>query len=266
MVSQGLRSQLVDAVVDHKRLRRGQSHAFQYRVFYGLIDLEELPQIDKSLWTFSSRGFGIYGLSKQDFINFGHASIKENIAAWLLSQGHSFKVDRVLVFAHLRSFGINFNPLSVFFIESSGQTYCVAEVDNTFGEAKLFFLGALDTNGKLLKRIPKHYYVSPFIEHDTDFLFEIRQLPESLFVQVTTIKDRESILMARMEGALRKLNDRALLGYLLRMPLTPIKVFIAIHWQAARLIFKKVPFFRKQEFPELQRDYYVRKTHTQHIT
>jgi len=261
-----LRSRLVDAVVDHERLKKGQAHSFRYRVFYGLIDIDEIPLLDQELWTFSERGRSIYSLGARDFINFGHKDIKANIGAWLKDHGHEVEIRRVTVFAHLRTVGINFNPLSVFFVETGKETLCLVEVDNTFGEAKLYLLGPLGADGGLKKRIPKNYYVSPFIEHDADFVFEIKRNDDTLRVQVTTIKDKEPILFARMQGKLRPISDWSLLGYLVRMPLTPIKVFGAIHWQAMRLMIKRIPFRKKQDSPELQRDYYVHKDHRRHVT
>lgn len=116
-----LRSQLVDAVVDHERLRKGQRHSFQYRVFYAFVDIDELPNLDQSLWTFSSRGRSLYSLGAKDFISFGQADIKTNLQRWLKEKGHDVAVKKVWVFAHLRTLGFNFNPLSVFFCRNRSR-------------------------------------------------------------------------------------------------------------------------------------------------
>jgi DUF1365 family protein len=205
-------------------------------------------------------------LGSQDFINYGQPTIKANIQAWLKEHGYPAEVQRVEVFAHLRTLGMNFNPISVFFVETPEGTLCLAEVDNTFGDAKLYYLGPLGQAGHLVKRIPKQYYVSPFIEHDADFIFDIRRNADSLKVQVTTVKGKEPILFASMEGVLHPVSDWNLLGYLIRMPLTPIKVLGAIHWHALRLMIKRIPHFRKEEHPEQQKDYYVHKDHKRHVT
>jgi DUF1365 family protein len=69
-----------------------------------------------------------------------------------------------------------------------------------------------------------------------------------------------------MEGQLHAVSDWSLVGYLFRMPLTPIKVLGAIHWHALRLMIKRIPYFKKEEHPEQQRDYYVHKDHKRHVT
>ncbi len=261
-----LKSRLIDAQVEHQRLREGQNHAFDYHVFYALIDLDELDELDRRLWSFSQKGRSIYSLSAEDFIHCGKASIRENIKQWLKEQGRNFEIKSIQVLAHLRSFGFNFNPLAVIFVETEQGTYCLAEVNNTFGEAKIYDLGFLNERGRLLRRVPKNYYVSPFIEHDCDFIFDIRRSEQEVLLQVTTVKANEVILVAKMQGKLTALTDQKLLGYLFSMPMIPVKVWSAIHWHALRLWLKKVPFLRKQQSSDLQRDYYVRKDLKQHIT
>jgi DUF1365 family protein len=85
-------------------------------------------------------------------------------------------------------------------------------------------------------------------------------------VMTGSTKGREAILFARMQGQLQPISDRRLLGYFLRMPLTPLKVLAAIHWQALRLMSKRIRFYRKQEFADKQKDYYERKDHSRHVT
>ncbi len=259
-------SQLVAAEVYHERLRKGQRHSFSYRVFYALIDVDEIPKLDQELWTFSAQGRSLYSLGAQDFIKYGHQDIKANLGAWLKDRGYHAAVEGIQVFAHLRTLGMNFNPLSVFFVKTSEETLCLAEVDNTFGDAKIFLLGPLGADGHILKRIPKDYYVSPFIEHQADFIFDIKKNDDTLKVQVTTINGREPILVARMLGKLQPISDASLLAYFIRMPMTPLKVMAAIHWQALRLMIKRIPYLRKQEFPEKQKDYYVHKDYKRHVT
>ncbi len=259
-----MKSCLIEAEVLHRRMR--ETHSFSYKVYYGFIDLDELDELDRSLRLFSaSQRFAPFSLSAKDFIDFGHNDIKSNLLAWLRSRGFAQEVLSVKVFAHLRTFGFNFNPLSVFFIETPDGTTCVAEVDNTFGDAKLYLLGTMK-DGRLLVRLPKNYYVSPFIEHDAEFVFDVRKSDKELSVQVTTIKNGTPILFASMRGHYRPLDDGRLLLHAIRSPLMPMRVLAAIHWQALRLVLKKIPFFRKHEYSDQQRDYYVRKTFTRHVS
>ena len=258
-------SKLVDATVYHERFRQGERHSFTYKVFYALIDVDEIPDLDRNLWTFSATGRSLYSLGAQDFIKHGHHDIKANIEAWLKDRGYQSPVKRLQVFAHLRTLGVNFNPISVFFVETIAETLCLVEVDNTFGDAKMFMLGKLGALGQISKRMPKDFYVSPFIEHDADFIFVIKKTPDTLKVEVTSIIGKEPILLAQMQGTFKPISDWSLLAYFFRMPMIPLKVMAAIHWQALRLMFKKIPYLKKQAFPELQKDYYEHKDFKLHI-
>lgn len=80
------------------------------------------------------------------------------------------------------------------------------------------------------------------------------------------MQGQEPILFARMQGQLKPMTDANLLAYFIRMPMTPVKVMGAIHWQALHLMIKKIPYFKKREFPDLQRDYYEHKDYSRHVT
>lgn len=258
-------SRLLRAKVLHERHRQGERHRFDYEVFYAWIDLDELSDLSQRCWSFSEGTRSIYSLGARDFLDFGHEKLRDNCMACLKQHGLKLKVKKIFVLAHLRTLGFNFNPISLFVIEAEEGNYALVEVDNTFGDAKIFPLGFLDAKGQIKVAKAKDYYVSPFIEHDAHFLFTVNLSKERLYLGVETIKDQESILTASMHGRFEAFNDAALLKYLVRLPMVPLKVFGAIHWHALKLWLKRVPFFRKQDFPERQKDYYVHKDARRHV-
>jgi DUF1365 family protein len=56
-------------------------------------------------------------------------------------------------------------------------------------------------------------------------------------------------LLTSVSGRLQPLDSAALRGAVLRMPLMSLGVVARIHWQALRLWWRGVPFFRKPEPP-----------------
>eukprot|EP01038_Epipyxis_sp_PR26KG_P000320 gene320-biopygen225 len=46
-----------------------------------------------------------------------------------------------------------------------------------------------------------------------------------------------------MSGKRRDISDSTLLGLLASHPLLTLKVTLAIHWHALRLVLKRIPFF-----------------------
>lgn len=261
-------TRLVEAEVKHSRHRQGEARNFAYKVFYAYVDLDELDELGRTHRLFSARRSWIYSLQPRDFLDSGQGSIKANLLHWLTERLKSAgkelpQVRSVQVLAHLRSFSYNFNPLSVFFVDCAAETLCLAEVHNTFGEAKRFLLNPL-VNGRSITRVKKFYYVSPFIEHDNDFTFDVRRSAEGIDLRVTTLREETVVLTAELKGRLRPFRDRALLAYLGKRPLMPLMVMAAIHWQALKMMAKGIPYFKKSEFPEQQKDYYASKAISQH--
>ena len=55
-------------------------------------------------------------------------------------------------------------------------------------------------------------------------------------------------LTAVLHGRRRELTNASLARMLVRYPLMPVQVIALIHWQALRLLAKRVPFHRKPPF------------------
>ena len=144
----------------------------------------------------------MYFFNHKDFLSFGKKSIRENFVTWLQQEGITKKVEDVYLIAHPRTFGYAFNPISVFLYRLKGEDRwsAVAEVDNTFGEAKMFPIGTLNEKGVATKVLPKNFYVSPFIPLDTEFKFKVVAKEDSFFISVVSSKDSEVYLYAQMDG------------------------------------------------------------------
>jgi DUF1365 family protein len=55
-------------------------------------------------------------------------------------------------------------------------------------------------------------------------------------------------LQALLYGRRRELSGAALVRFLVRYPLMPVQVIALIHWQALKLLLKRVPFHHKPAF------------------
>ncbi len=54
----------------------------------------------------------------------------------------------------------------------------------------------------------------------------------------------------------RPLTDACLAWFALKYPCLTLRIMLAIHWQALRLVLKRVAFHRKGGNPEMQRGFY----------
>ena len=245
--------------VMHRRLTP-RHHRFKYSVFALLLDLDELPALDRSLRLFKHNRPGLFSFQDRDHGPL-EAQAPQDLRLWLDSllanAGISAKGPR-RVLCYPRIFGYVFNPLSVWFChdEQDALKAIIYEVHNTYEERHSYILpvppaaapdasAAQDRPGpaaiKLVRHgCPKNFYVSPFLSRDCRYHFRIRPPGDDIAVAVHEEEAGRPILNASFAGERRPLTDRALLKMLFAYPLMTLKVILAIHYEAVRLMLKGV--------------------------
>jgi len=109
-----MNSCLYECTVFHRRFAP-KRHEFLYRVFYFLLDLDELGELDRTLCLFGVNRPGLYSFRDSDHISHGAATARENILRYLRDQGIDDPVGNILLLTLPRVLGHVFNPISVFF-------------------------------------------------------------------------------------------------------------------------------------------------------
>lgn len=248
-------SAIYECTVMHSR-RVLTENKFYYRYFMFYLDLDEIDEAASKLKLFSRNRFNVFSFRDRDHLAIEKPGVKENIMRYLAENGIDKETGKIMLLTNVATFGYNFNPVSFYFcFDSAGNPLCVVpEVGNTFGELKPFFLGKDNFNGeRFAARMQKNFYVSPFIEHDVFFDFRLTPPDEKLNIEIDDYKENNKIFITRLTGKRKPITDRNLLFYSLKYPLVTLKVIGSIHWQALKLIIKKIPYFRKNEFLELQK-------------
>ncbi|MFO1249298.1 MAG: DUF1365 domain-containing protein [Alphaproteobacteria bacterium] len=231
-------SALYEGWVMHRRLTP-RHHRFKYRVFAMLLDLDELPALDRKLSLFAHNRRGLFSFQDRD-----HGDGRD-LNTWLndlLAQAGISANGRRRVLCYPRIFGYVFNPLSVWFCDDADGALkaIVYEVHNTYEERHAYVL-PVDGNEKLVRHgCPKNFYVSPFLSRDCRYQFRIRPPAADIAVAIHEEEAGKPILNASFAGERKALMDGALLKMLLRYPLMTLKVVIAIHYEAVRLMLKGV--------------------------
>lgn len=232
--------------------------AFRYKVFMLSFDLDSLSSIVRQIPILSQNRFNLYSVNDEDHIDLGEpGGIRPNLERWLSEQGHELPEGvGIQLVTFPRVLGYGFNPVSFYYLtSSSGEPLgAVAEVVNTFREMKLYYLDQKGIDGRWQRRIDKDFYVSPFSDSGDVFDFQLGSPQENLAVNIDNWTEGEKSLVSSVQGSQKSLTTARLLWFAVKYPFLSLQIIGGIHWQAFRLWLAKVPFFRKTERLEAQRD------------
>ena len=252
----------------HHRLEP-KKHRFHYHVFMFYIDLDEVTLLTKKLWMFSNEKFNFFSLRKSEHIQLPidkpdtQKSIKEQISIYLSQNNIEIGKGKIMLLTNLNVLGYNFNPVSFYYcFDESSQPLCVvAEIGNTFGEIKPFLLNKNNLSKNIFHlNTTKYFYVSPFIDHDTNFDFNLAIPDQKLNIRIDDHKNEKRFFISTLTGTKKYLNNFNLIWYSIRFPFITLKIITLIHWNALLLWMKKIPFHKKEEEQEKQKDVFRRKT------
>ena len=241
-------------------------HSFSYEVFMFYLDLDEITALNKKMKLMSRNRFNLFNFRDRDHLQLPRETpdtsknVRQHINTYLAENGISIAPKRIMVLTNLSTFGYQFNPVSFYFCyDANDRAVCsIVEVCNTFREMKPYFLGA-DTQqtGGFKLNTEKYFYVSPFIDLDTNFHFDLQIPGDKLCVKIDDYdKQGKRFFLSALSGVRKPLTDANLLLYFISFPLITLKVIGLIHWQAAKLWFKKLPFHKKNAYIELQKGVY----------
>ncbi len=265
MANAEINSCLYKARVMHNRLAP-KVHRFHYDVFMFYLDLDEIDSLSKRLKFMSRNRFNLFNFRDKDHLQLprenpdASKNIRQHITAYLQENGIDIGNGRIMVLTNLCTMGYQFNPVSFYFCyDEAGKMLCsVVEVCNTFREMKPYFLGAdTMTDDQFKLNTEKYFYVSPFIDMDTNFDFDLHIPGEKLQLKIDDYdKAGKRFFISTLTGDRRALTDANLLIYFFSFPLITLKVIGLIHWQALRLWLKKLPYHKKRANIDLQKEVY----------
>ena len=237
----------------HIRHRRfgPRRNDFRYRIFLTYLDLAELPQLFDRRWFWSARRPALAWFRRSDFL--GDPSVPLDAAVRDRIEAETGLRPRgpIRLLTHIRQFGYNFNPVSLYYVFDESDTQLetvVAEITNTpWDERHAYVLRVADAErvgAKVMRwQFDKRFHVSPFMPMDMRYDWRFSEPGDTLSVHMENLKDGQVQFDATLTLRREPITSTTLARALAAFPLITFKVSALIYWQALRLLLKRTPFF-----------------------
>lgn len=258
------RSAIGRSTVRHRR-HRPRTHELELRTLHVLIDIEELPELDRCVRGFAYDRAAPMAIRSTDHLRGERdaerrerGDLRGEVARLLAAQGVALPAGRLQLLCHPRMFGHVFDPVAWWFAyQPDGELGLVlAEVTSTFGDRDVYVLDALEPgpNGTVRASADKRLHVSPFLPVDgLRYRFVIRPPgaePGGRTLVHMKVEDAEGVVLdATQRVELTPMGSRRVLGALVRFPFVSLRSLAWIHAHALLLWRKRVPFHRRPEPP-----------------
>jgi uncharacterized protein len=240
-----VRSRLYVGSVAHTR-SGPRKNAFRYGIYFLMLDLAELAEVDRAVRLFSYNRPGVVSFWDRDHGPRDGSPLRPWIDALVARAGIDLSGGRVEILAFPRVLGGRFYPISLWycFAADGSPRAVLAEVQNTVGGHHNYLL---HNNGAPLDwssspHAEKVFYVSPFISMDARYEFKFSEPGETLRAAVFDHFEGEYLLTAAIDVAARPLDDGALIGTLLRYGPMSARAWVLILLQALRLVVKGIRY------------------------
>jgi DUF1365 family protein len=245
-------SALYTGVVTHRRFRP-REHALRYRIFMLLLDLDEIDSLIARLWALSAGRFGLLSFDPRDHGDGSATPLTAQVRAKLDAAG-LMADGPIRLMCMPRILGHGFNPISAYFCHHADGTLAATlyEVHNTFGERHSYLIAAgAGPDGVVRQSADKRFHVSPFLDMDLRYAFELTPPGETVRLSILASQDGQPMLAAAFAGRRRDLSDGSLLAVWLTHPLLTLKVVAGIHWEALLIWTKGVAYRPKPAPPDM---------------
>lgn len=233
--------------VVHRRFKP-RRHKLCYRVFWSLLDLDELPRLAKKLRLFSLNQFNLFSFYNMDHGDGSERPLRTQIEEHLSAAGLALDGGPIRLLCMPRILGYVFNPISIYYCyhHSGVLTALIYQVHNTFGQRHSYVIPVDPSRAELVEQYcPKAFYVSPFMDMDINYAFRVQPPGERVTLRIEGSDSKGPVIVASLAGARAAISDGALLAAFVNFPLLTLKVFTGIHWEALKLWIKGMRMRRR---------------------
>ncbi|WP_372681717.1 DUF1365 domain-containing protein [Desulfosarcina sp.] len=245
-----MNSAIYRGTIRHRRFTP-VGNAFQYRIFFMLLDLAEMSQVSTLHPLWSADRVNLAYFRRRDHFGDPMISLDRALRNHVEAKAGQRPTGPIRMLTHLRYFGHCFNPVTFYFLYDSGDCCLetiVAEIANTpWGERHLYVLDAAsnvhpDRRWRRF-RFSKEFHISPFMPMNIDYDWRFSVPSDRLNVHLMNFQDGEPVFDATLNLYRRPMNRQNLTRMLILYPAMTLKVVAMIYWQALKLKLKQTPFY-----------------------
>jgi DUF1365 family protein len=243
-----MNSRLYIGKVSHRRFTP-VSNQFSYQLFMLYLDLDELPGLFDPFWLWSARRRAPAWYRRADFMGDPQRPLADCVRDRIQSELGWAPAGPIRLLTHLRYVGHNFNPVSFYYCfdpDGGPLRVIVAEITNTPWQERHAYVLPVDQAGTAPApwrfEFDKAFHVSPFMPMEQHYRWRFGEPGDRLAVYMESLQDGQRVFDAGLDLEAQPIRSGTLARALARFPAMTLRVVAQIHWQALKLLLKRVPF------------------------
>lgn len=249
-------SAIYEGTVYHRR-REPIEHAFTYKIFMPLFDLDELPELLDPIPLWSARRAAPARFRRSDYLGPAHLPLADAARELVSSRLGSAPDGPVRLLANPRYWGVGMNPVAFYYLHGTGPGQpveaIIAEVTNTpWGERRSYVL-EVGPDG-LTGDFDKSLHVSPFMPMEQSYRWSATEPGERLEFGLANHEDGRRVFEAGVSLQRREIERERLLRLLVSYPPMTAMTVARIYWNALKLKVKGAPYFSNPVKPAKEQD------------
>jgi DUF1365 family protein len=219
-------------------------HAFTYGLFMVLLDIDRIPALMSVTRLVSHNRPNWATFDDRDHLGDPTLPLRTRLERDAAGAQVELPDGPIFLLTHLRYLGYCFNPVSFFycFDRDSRLALVAAEVHNTAGASRTYWLQPERDGRTFRARASKTLDVSPFLPADLEYRFALTTpAARHVVAHIDVVRGGSRVFDATLSLERRPWSAKEIRRCLLRHPAMTVSVMAAIHWQAFTLWWKGVP-------------------------